>query len=224
MQQDVEEELRSWIRGDSFTCLGARAALRQGTLVTHVYEELNSEDGTEKLHRNLIEFIDSNIYEGHDFASFMAVFRTPLECGEEEFEKVLWDQLGRLHRLDAESYSWSERFSSDVRSPDFAFSVAGHPFFIAGLNPSASRISRRFSYPALVFNSHVQFGRLKSDGTYAGLQRRIRAREMRLQGSINPMLADHGTSSEARQYSGRAVSADWKCPFHPEPGTRAPAE
>ena len=27
------------------------------------------------------------------------------------------------------------------------------------------------------------------------------------------MLADFGTVSEARQYSGRTVSADWQCPF-----------
>jgi FPC/CPF motif-containing protein YcgG len=27
------------------------------------------------------------------------------------------------------------------------------------------------------------------------------------------MLARHGTVSEARQYSGRAVDKDWVCPF-----------
>ena len=34
-----------------------------------------------------------------------------------------------------------------------------------------------------------------------------------LSGSINPMLARHGESSEARQYSGRVVDEDWKCPL-----------
>jgi FPC/CPF motif-containing protein YcgG len=29
------------------------------------------------------------------------------------------------------------------------------------------------------------------------------------------MLAQHGTISEARQYSGRPVDENWKCPFHP---------
>jgi len=29
------------------------------------------------------------------------------------------------------------------------------------------------------------------------------------------MLAAHGEASEARQYSGRAVEADWVCPFRP---------
>jgi FPC/CPF motif-containing protein YcgG len=42
----------------------------------------------------------------------------------------------------------------------------------------------------------------------------IRARDMKLQGTLNPNLSDFGKQSEARQYSGRAVEQNWKCPFH----------
>lgn len=42
----------------------------------------------------------------------------------------------------------------------------------------------------------------------------IRARDKTLQGDLNQNLADYGEASEARQYSGRAVENDWKCPFH----------
>ena len=42
----------------------------------------------------------------------------------------------------------------------------------------------------------------------------IRAREMAFQGSINPMLKNFGESSEASQYTGRAVSDNWPCPYH----------
>ncbi|HBR51859.1 MAG TPA: hypothetical protein DEA71_17475 [Nitrospira sp.] len=52
------------------------------------------------------------------------------------------------------------------------------------------------------FNLHEQFDRL-------------RAREMTLQGSINPMLSSFGDNPETRQYSGRAVPDNWVCPFHP---------
>ncbi|MBA3796937.1 MAG: YqcI/YcgG family protein, partial [Chloroflexi bacterium] len=38
-------------------------------------------------------------------------------------------------------------------------------------------------------------------------------REVALQGSINPMLSDFGTRSEARQYAGREVDEEWRCPF-----------
>jgi FPC/CPF motif-containing protein YcgG len=40
----------------------------------------------------------------------------------------------------------------------------------------------------------------------------IRRRDAELQGEPNPMVDDHGTRSEARQYSGRAVPDDWEPP------------
>lgn len=76
-------------------------------------------------------------------------------------------------------------------------------------------MARRLPSPALVFNSHRQFDRLRADGRYAKMQAATRERDIALQGSINPNLADHGEASEARQYSGRAVDADWICPFRP---------
>ncbi|MGL6044751.1 MAG: YqcI/YcgG family protein, partial [Sandaracinobacteroides sp.] len=81
--------------------------------------------------------------------------------------------------------------------------------------PAASRPARRFRYPALVFNLHAQFETLRADGRYEPLRETILARDVELAGSINPMLARHGRISEARQYSGRAVDADWECPFAP---------
>ncbi|MGI5392221.1 guanitoxin biosynthesis heme-dependent pre-guanitoxin N-hydroxylase GntA [Streptomyces sp. CA-251251] len=213
---ELREEFITWLGGDSFTCLGARSALRQDTLVVRFYDELGGAEATALLHRDLVAFTEEQLTGENEFASFVAIFLAPRTHGEEEFEKLLWEQLGHLHRLDAKTHEWSPGYSSDTASPEFAFSVAGHPFFVAGLSPESSRISRRFSHPALVFNSHEQFARLKAQGTYYGLQRRIREREVRLQGSVNPMLSDHGQSSEARQYAGRAVPADWRCPFSAE--------
>jgi hypothetical protein len=40
-------------------------------------------------------------------------------------------------------------------------------------------------------------------------------------GTANPMLAQHGSVSAARQYSGRAVGADWQCPFSRKSTSRA---
>jgi FPC/CPF motif-containing protein YcgG len=45
------------------------------------------------------------------------------------------------------------------------------------------------------------------------MQTKIRTREVALQGIVNPMLAEHGEVSEARQYAGREVPTDWECPF-----------
>ncbi len=65
----------------------------------------------------------------------------------------------------------------------------------------------------MVFNSHHQFDRLRADGRYGRMQAAIRKRDGALQGSINPNLADFGDASEARQYSGREVEPDWRCPL-----------
>jgi len=92
-------------------------------------------------------------------------------------------------------------------------SIAGHSYFIVGLHPNASRTARRFGRPAIVFNSQAQFSGLRADGRYSAMQSIIRARDTALEGSINPMLGEHGQALQAPQYSGRRVGADWKCPF-----------
>jgi FPC/CPF motif-containing protein YcgG len=66
----------------------------------------------------------------------------------------------------------------------------------------------------MIFNLHWQFEKLRDMGVYQRVKKRIRKADEKLQGSINPMLDDFGDSSEARQYSGRAVDSNWKCPFH----------
>jgi len=81
----------------------------------------------------------------------------------------------------------------------------------------ALRDSRHPDGPALVFNLHEQFEALRASGKYARLRDVIRERDAALQGTINPMVSDHGNSSEARQYSGRAVESDWVAPFEPTP-------
>jgi FPC/CPF motif-containing protein YcgG len=107
-------------------------------------------------------------------------------------------------------------FKSQQQPEDvnFSFSIAGTGFFIVGLHPNSSRKARRFSRMAMVFNPHAQFDRLRESRQYDRIQKTIRARELKLQGSLNPNLSDFGTQSEARQYSGRAVEENWKCPFH----------
>ena len=65
----------------------------------------------------------------------------------------------------------------------------------------------------MVFNLHDQFEKLRAGGRYERMRDAILERDRQLAGDINPMLARHGESSEARQYSGRMVGDDWECPF-----------
>ncbi len=148
------------------------------------------------------------------FRSLVILFETTAPLSEAKFEHHLWERVQSLTDKD----EWlgqipDPRVSSDPDDPHFSLSFAGEAFFVVGLHPNASRPARRFPMPALVFNLHDQFERLRAEGRYDTLRTAIIDRDIKLAGDANPMLARYGTLSEARQYSGRAVDDDWQCPF-----------
>jgi uncharacterized protein len=148
-----------------------------------------------------------------EYATFVAVFESPKDMDELQFESLIWQQLRLLHELDAAHFDWDPDVQSDPSDPHFSFSFGGQALYVIGLHANSSREARRFPWPALVFNPHEQFERLRADGKWKRMQETIRARDLELQGSINPMLSDFGVDSEARQYSGRAVEENWRAPF-----------
>src|SRR5690606_8792400 len=133
--------------------------------------------------------------------------------GEEQGEDGLGKHLLRMHDVDAPLHPWDGTVSADPEDPCFSFSIGGRAWYVIGLHPEASRKARRLGTVALVFNPHAQFDQLRTRGKYSTVRNQIRQRDRHLQGSINPMLADHGEASEARQYAGRAVESSWGCPF-----------
>jgi uncharacterized protein len=193
-----------------YPCLGARAVFRRDQATVRVYDELDAQATTPLLLRDLQDFA-STVDPDAGFASFIASFRGPQITDERHFERLLWSQLRRLHAADGEP--WSDDVSPDPEDEHFAFSVAGTPYFLVGLHPAASRDARRAVTPTLVFNLHAQFVALRASGHFPRMRDRIRDRDQQLQGTVNPMLADHGEISEARQYSGREVGPDWRAPF-----------
>ncbi|MFF5056665.1 guanitoxin biosynthesis heme-dependent pre-guanitoxin N-hydroxylase GntA [Micromonospora sp. NPDC000663] len=215
--RDIRQELENWIVSEDFSCLGARASVRRKSLFHAELPPLGAPDTAAPLHAAIESFVKDQLRDTEDFATLVAVFAGPDDLSEQSFETLLWRQLSDLHTVDSTRFDWTPEVERDPASPYFGFSVAGHPFFLVGMHSNASRASRRFPLPAIAFNSHRQFRRLRSTGTYGRLQARIRDREQRLQGSINPNLADPGEDSEAKQYSGRATSPDWQCPFRSAP-------
>ncbi|HEV3087141.1 MAG TPA: guanitoxin biosynthesis heme-dependent pre-guanitoxin N-hydroxylase GntA [Candidatus Elarobacter sp.] len=206
---------RAFVLDEEFSCLGARSAIHKQNYRFGAYERLDDRAVTEGLARDLYAFAAERKGFESDFTTFVAVFRERKHDGEAAFERALWSQLQKLHDLDVRYHPWDPRVSDDPADPGFSFSVAGNAFFVIGMHPNASRAARRFPWPTLVFNAHEQFEHLRANGRFRGLQRQIRARELRLDGTINPNLADFGYHSEARQYSGRATGTSWTCPFTP---------
>ncbi len=213
----LSESFLEFIDDNAFPCVGAKAALANGSIETHEFDMLGNPKNDQLIADGLsrfVEMLDVNDDDSSTVHSYVALFDGPFNMNEHEFESQLWSQLWRLHKLDIKAgNSPAEDVSSDTNNPQFSLSLLGHPFFIIGLHPHASRLARRFSHPAMVFNSHRQFDKLREDGRFEKMQAAIRARDIELQGSINPNLADYGEASEARQYSGREVEDQWQCPY-----------
>jgi FPC/CPF motif-containing protein YcgG len=161
----------------------------------------------------LYHFVDQYRLSKDLYDSATVIFEKPLDLDEEQFDALLWQRLQSISNLDAVNYSYDNRVSNDPHSPHFSFSLKGEAFFIIGLHPGSSRPTRRFSYPALVFNPHEQFELLRQQNHYEAMKDVVRKRDIQYSGSVNPMLDDFGSSSEALQYSGRMYDKNWKCPF-----------
>lgn len=214
----ADRSLREHVLHDAFPCVAARSAFNKGQYRFGLFDALGSESATQGLHAGLVRFCEEFETLSSDFVTFLAVFDGPHVTDEQGFESLLWQQLQALHGLDARHHPWAAGVGHDASQADFSFSVAGRAFFIVGMHPLASRMARRSPRPTLVFNFHEQFEHLRESGKFEGMKTVIRRRDLALQGSINPVLAQFGESSEARQYAGRQVPADWQCPFHARQG------
>ena len=203
----------NFVTHQEFPCVGARAAFNSDSYALAVYEELASPAATADLCRDLLDFVQSDLRRDSEYATFVAVFRVPSACDETAFEQLLWRQLQALNQADAAHFDWDPHVQSNPTDAQFSFSFAGQALYVIGMHPNSSRLARQFPYAALIFNPHEQFERLRADGKWKRMQQTIRERDLQLQGSINPMLSDFGESTEARQYSGRAVEEDWRAPF-----------
>ena len=205
---------RSFITDRSFPCVGAKAALKRDGMRFIVARDFRSGWDDLRIMPALLDLAASYRAEPELFQSLVVLFETGAPHDEQRFEKGLWKRLQSLSDKD----EWlgqnaDPRVSHDVEDPHFAMSFGGEAFFVVGLHPLASRPARRFQTAAMVFNLHDQFETLRAEGRYDKLRAAILERDEAIAGSINPMLAQHGSVSAARQYSGRAVEADWRCPY-----------
>ena len=218
---DAHNQLRQRILDEVYPCTGAISAFSQNCYRFGLYPELARDSAVRAVCHDLYCFFHEFTSIEDQFTTFVAMFRGPAIQSEQHFEDLLWNQLQGMHALDSDSFIWDKNVESDPASHRFSYSIGSRSIFVIGMHPKASRLARTFPYPTLVFNLHEQFEHLRARGKFEAMKQTIRAREMAFQGSINPMLSNFGEDSEARQYSGRAVPANWVCPFHAHKKERA---
>lgn len=217
-----EDELRARIAAPDFPCVGAKSALARGTLRTLVCHSLASGWDDVLIHRALMDWAQGYRDDPTGLRSLAVVFSGPDDLDEAGFEALMWERIQSFADKDHWlGQPYDHRVSADPGDPHFSLSFGGEAFFVVGLHPNASRPARRFPRPTLVFNLHAQFEALREQGKYEKMRATILTRDEEVSGSINPMLARHGEASEARQYSGRRVDEDWRCPFSDKRATEA---
>lgn len=208
------DQFHASIADQDFPCVGAKAALARHQIKAVVARSITSGWNDLEMHAALLEFVASYRAEDKLFQSLAVIFEGPENLSEEQFEANMWDRIQSITDKDVWlGQEHDKRVSPDPDNPHFSLSFGGEAFFVVGLHPNASRPARRFPVPVMVFNLHDQFERLRAEGRYEKLRGAILDRDMAMAGSINPMLSRHGDVSEARQYSGRVVGTEWRCPF-----------
>jgi FPC/CPF motif-containing protein YcgG len=196
----LAERFRSFINDRAFPCVGAKAALKRDGMRFVVARDFRSGWDDLRIMPGLLELAASYRREPELFQSLVVLFEAGAPHDEHRFEQVLWKRLQSLSDKD----EWlgqpaDPRVAHDPEDPHFAMSFGGEAFFVVGLHPRASRPARRFDTPAMVFNLHDQFATLRAEGRYDKLSASILGRDLAMAGTVNPMLAEHGSVSGARQ-------------------------
>lgn len=208
----IETDFINFIVKQKHPCVMANTVFALNKFHLKIYDSLASKDNIPSILKDIETYLDQYDFDSNDFESLLFCFKDDHFQTEEAFEQQLWRFLQRLHNADDKT--WDPRVSADPNSPHFSFSLKERAFYIVGLHPESSRMARRAPYCTVVFNLHWQFEKLREMGTYQTVKKRIRRRDKKLQGTINPVLRDFGNDTEVKQYSGRAVDTNWKCPFH----------
>lgn len=206
----MTHSLLDFVLEKSFPCIMAKQVINKGFASIHDVDNFNA---ITSILDQLYSFIDTYRSHPETLSSFILVLHDRSYDDFDHFEKEFWKFLSLLNDRDAQRYPHDPRVGSHPDSNDFSFSIKSEAFFILALHPKSPRFARRFRRPAIVFNVHQQFEKLRSKGIFNKVRDHIRKRDLDLQGFANPMLKDFGERSEVFQYLGRTYETHEECPL-----------
>lgn len=211
---DIHDEIKLLLSQKNYPCVAALQSFHRNDYWLKTYSNFGKVYQRNKLRNNLLQYIEEQAKNGSNYFTFWAVFKDMDDLSEDEFEKLLWDELSSLSSVEDLNQDKDNRFSTNPEDKNFCFSIGGKAFFVVGLHPKSSRASRRFPWPTLIFNLFEQFDNLKSLNLYDPMVKLNRQRDIKFQGDVNPMAAKHDDTWETIQFSGKTNPPEWKCPFH----------
>jgi uncharacterized protein len=211
--ENIINEYWDFLSQKGFPCVAAKAALARNHIKSMVVSHMACPAQDSEVLNFMYDFVDNYRASGNSYHSAAVIFKAPLQADEKVFDQLLWQRLKALASLDQSNYPHDHRVDADPSSPRYSFSLKKEAFFIVGLHPASERKSRRFKYPALIFNPHAEFEKLRRLNRYDKMKEVVRKRDVDYSGSVNPILDDFGNSSEVNQYSGMRHDSDWICPL-----------
>lgn len=163
----VDLEIKRLLQQNNYPCIAALQSYQRKDYWLKCYENFGGyqerPDLREDLLNNLAEFEKSK----SPYFTFWAVFDDVNNLDEDQFELNMWRELSALS-------------PASNHSRNYCLCIGGRVFFVAGLHPASSRLSRRFPWPALVFNTFEQFETVQA----------------------NPMVELYSDLWESNQYAG----------------------
>jgi FPC/CPF motif-containing protein YcgG len=209
----IEKEYREFLDEKGFPCIGAKAALSKNHIKCIVLTHMACPAQDVEALQFIYNFVDEYRSSNDMYYSAAVIFKEPLHISEDIFDQLLWQRLYALSSLDKKNFQHDTRVDSDPASARYSFSLKGEAFFIVGLHAASCRRARQFKYPALIFNPHAEFEKLRASNRFIKMREVVRKRDVAYSGSVNPMLSDFNTASEVYQYSGKQYTSDWICPL-----------
>lgn len=211
-ERAVESAYKDFILTKKHPCVMANTIFAMGKYHLKIYDSMTEDAIIHPILSDIENYLEHYDFDSPDFETLIFCFKNDTFKTEITFEKALWTLLQKLHNND--DTEWDPTVKDDPESPEFSFSLKGRAFYVIGLHPNSSRLARQAPFVTIAFNLHWQFEKLREMNIYQSVKKRIRKRDRQLQGSINPVLRDFGMDTETKQYSGRNVEKEWKCPFH----------
>ena len=191
---------REMVSHSDFPCLGAKAVLAKGDYAMGAYSDMTSTAVAEGVCHDLLKFREM-FSDDDGMFSFVAAFEWPELNEELKGASAYFTLLRNMRTADsANGFSWDPKVSRDVDDPHFAFSVAGHGYFVPLFYPAAYFPARRSDVSFVVFNAHDVFAGLRSRGLFAAFRDKIRQRQARIGIEVDPRLGDFGAVNQFDQH------------------------
>jgi len=209
----VHSVVRGYVLAESFTCVPARIALIKGTYrLAFVDGELGSPLAARALGYTMERFVHDLPHLPSPFRPLLVSFDRPRMVTPVEFHYRVWDTMQLCAEIDQKLFAHASDVSSDPMSEDFGFSCAGRGWFINAGYCGSERDARSFAWPTFICNLQSNFDELKATGRFERIRDKNRSRDVELQGSENPYLAEKGEGDQWHQVTSLSEPS-LRCPF-----------